>query len=454
MLSNCGKRKNDSFPLSVAEMRSSLTRNYDKLPKIVRDKHTKTDIHHLIRQDLCKLIKQSKLYNSAIESSKTTKRKREESPSKSTKRKKTKSPTKSRESSPAPKKKSVKTPTKSKSASKKKESSSHKSTPKSASTKKSVSKSPTKSPKKSVSKSPTKSKSATTPKSVSKKKESTKTETLKSAKTHTKSKSATTPKSASKKKESSHTASTHSEKKKSTKQSITVDCYRGVREIAVTPVPKEANQSSIPKWPYKTQGFFKSTGTSNALAFPGIYFPFAGRQEQHSILGYGWLVKMGDFSKTIAQAPDWFKRLCELWGDKHNKDLVDDDGKICGDYIVFLGYFAEWWQVRVSAALGGEFWERPDMERVLHVAQEYKVGISCDNDNRYKWDFNKRDFVDAEFPTQEIKTQKQCDRPNGKDEPHETNKWLSERGAYVAKTVKDVVAMQEFILKRRGITEN
>lgn len=129
---------------------------------------------------------------------------------------------------------------------------------------------------------------------------------------------------------------------------------KGLRQFVVAPISKR-DQLEIGHGP-KNQIYYLSTGTSNEFNFEGVYFPTAGIEEQGTMFGRpGWVMKMLSGLTSL-----WRARLCEL--------MVEIS---CDSIQQFLNKFMYWFQVSHSAALGGQFWSRPDMKYLRDFAVNF-----------------------------------------------------------------------------------
>jgi hypothetical protein len=138
-------------------------------------------------------------------------------------------------------------------------------------------------------------------------------------------------------------------------------------------------------WITENMGFYKSSGNGNdeyLRLYQDTWMPFYGRQEttgtivKHSTLVQEELPLNG--KRTKHQYLPWHMKLCNLIF--HNGEIiniVDDiyktptepyiiqlfsDFNFIGtenqDLLVFLtSYFSTWWQLQISASIGGGFWE-------------------------------------------------------------------------------------------------
>lgn len=130
-------------------------------------------------------------------------------------------------------------------------------------------------------------------------------------------------------------------------------CMNSVRDVVIMKVPKYIRDKG---WKNKNLAFFKSTDTSNVKGFKDVYFPFYG------FLMGGWFVK--------ATERAWLH-------DKQLEDTLEADWKkeifnrAEDDYVSFLEKFGFYFQLRMSAVCGGEFWDRPDMVWLRDLALYY-----------------------------------------------------------------------------------
>src|SRR6185437_10741238 len=176
------------------------------------------------------------------------------------------------------------------------------------------------------------------------------------------------------------THQTYNELNQTCVDDLKVSCLTGSRQYVVMPIPEAIRQ--VYNWPIKNQAMFLSTGTSNALNFGSVYFPFAGVNEVPEPFlraTAGWLIKFSSSQRENA----WRARLCTLV-----QDWIIPSGigysimsNYCSELSAFLDKFAFWWQVRLSAALGGDFWERADVRYLYDLAR------------LYDWNNDLKDFV-------------------------------------------------------------
>ena len=158
-----------------------------------------------------------------------------------------------------------------------------------------------------------------------------------------------------------------------------VNCYvYNNRKLVLVNTPAGVNGT--------TQGFYYSTDTSNQYGFES-YFPFYGMGDD------GWIMK-GRSSGFVGRGgyiTDWREALCDILSlgegtDENCKSVVpnitfqhsDSDHwetrpleRCCDMFRNFLDKFTDWWEVRISAALGSPMWNRPDYAYLKHLALNY-----------------------------------------------------------------------------------
>jgi hypothetical protein len=168
------------------------------------------------------------------------------------------------------------------------------------------------------------------------------------------------------------------------KGSNTLPCLHGSRYLCVAPMPEKYQT----KLGATNQGMFYSTGSSNAsMNFADVWFPTQGVQlEKTYDASPGWVIKF--YSNVFNDVFfGWRKGFCAIVDGKKSKDICtkyDTTIKNCCDlYKNFLDKFSFWYQVTISARLGGAFWDRDDME----ILKEYALS--------YDWDGKKKEFVKA-----------------------------------------------------------
>lgn len=135
----------------------------------------------------------------------------------------------------------------------------------------------------------------------------------------------------------------------------------------------------------KFQGMYKSTDSSNKFGFKDTYFPFLGQdhsrwiEKEDSSKSYKWRNKICNYitSKEMCEDLNMIVRLIDI----SNNKLVD----CCDLYDSFLNKFAFWFQVRLSARLGGDFWKRKDMNLLRGLAMH---ALWNDETNEFEEDIN------------------------------------------------------------------
>ena len=168
-----------------------------------------------------------------------------------------------------------------------------------------------------------------------------------------------------------------------------------LRKIVLVSVPDYERDFG---YPVKRQAFYMSTGVSNNNAFTSVYFPIQGinidevddLNKINKINGkqeYArhFFIKMDTYYKDRL----WMQAFCE----KMDRFLSVTEQKLScvQHYTPIMTMFSYWWQLRISALLGGEFWERPDMMYL----QAFAI--------LYKWNHTERKFemdeLDYEYDT-------------------------------------------------------
>ncbi|CAH6418413.1 Hypothetical protein POVN_LOCUS157 [uncultured virus] len=147
-----------------------------------------------------------------------------------------------------------------------------------------------------------------------------------------------------------------------------VRCIEGARKFVVVPIPEHGRKALTFKTKPANQLFYLSSGTSNeGRNFTNVYFPTYGVQEQpvKGHLHSGLIQKM----TSEDQYTEWRKHLCDVMpGEEVKRGGYTIWWSSCKLYRGFLDKFSDWYQVQQSAALGGEFWERPDMKYLRDAA--------------------------------------------------------------------------------------
>jgi hypothetical protein len=172
-----------------------------------------------------------------------------------------------------------------------------------------------------------------------------------------------------------------------------VPCCQGIRTICVLPIPKETPRVS--KGVLQThQAMYFSTGQSNPGAnFPGGWFPTAGIKTDMTPsirispdgekieCSSGMVIKFTSTDKKPFTNTHffWRERLCELMG---------ENGLDCGNYRKFLSKFGFFYQLSMSAQLGGVLWDMEDMKPLKDIVMSY----NWKNDK----DWRKRDFANVD----------------------------------------------------------
>ena len=149
-----------------------------------------------------------------------------------------------------------------------------------------------------------------------------------------------------------------------------------LRKIVLVSVP---NYEKDFGYPVKRQAFYESTGVSNNNAFTSVFFPMQGvnTEEIEDLNKLNYLKGRGSYAFNFLIKMDayyrdriWMQAYCEKMD---NFLTVTGQRLSCVEhYTPILSMFSYWWQLRISALLGGEFWDRPDMIYLRAFAMLYK----------------------------------------------------------------------------------
>jgi hypothetical protein len=186
---------------------------------------------------------------------------------------------------------------------------------------------------------------------------------------------------------------------------------------------------------------FESTGTSNEYGFAGVYFPTAGLHESYH--KHGWITK---FIAVHEQAhPALYGRFCQLYD-----ELEMGASRTCAKELHgFLRYFATWFQVQQSAALGGEFWLRPDLRFLYDLAIHFRFDGSdfvelpdaqVVRSYVLPSDYQRlrhRRLSDDMCDTITLEEAKRASEDEGHDRIVATNDWLKQHDALIARTAME-----------------
>lgn len=151
------------------------------------------------------------------------------------------------------------------------------------------------------------------------------------------------------------------------------------------------------------QAFFRSTGTSNYWSFESIFFPFK------RVDSSGWIHKDmgGDLSP-------WFKILIEHFRETH-PDLFKKGRPILEH---FISKFGDWWQVKMSAGLGGKLWDEvPELSFVKFFMLNHD------------WNSVKELYIKSEIVVRYVYDERDCLMIDKDD----VNDWLRKNSAICGK---------------------
>ncbi len=171
--------------------------------------------------------------------------------------------------------------------------------------------------------------------------------------------------------------------------------YELQRNLLIREIPKNEKYNYHPKQQKvnpKCQGYYSSTDTSNERGYSGVYFPFVqfGRYGTNEILiKYTAYTRLRQKKETrpIPLKP-WAKTLCTTLNGMFagTGRCESDEKESCCGFEHFISKFGEWWQVRQSAQIPGEFWERSDVKVLRDIALNYN------------WDAESDTFIQDETP--------------------------------------------------------
>lgn len=225
---------------------------------------------------------------------------------------------------------------------------------------------------------------------------------------------------------------------------VHMECLDGTRRFLIVPIPKDIRQEY--KWPVANQLFFLSSGKSNDVSFSDTYFPTLGineAYEEHSSHLPSWIMKAETSDRWAAWARAFMKILEPMY------EINYLNAKY---YKTFLSYFDHWFQMRISAQLGGKSWD--DVKEM----REYVLNHS--------WDFERGVFVKDPKPLPELQAPSHCDKIKLPEEKYAQsdsspkaivekihiaklqNNALAKYDCLLARTVSDARRVKEEIRKR------
>jgi hypothetical protein len=164
---------------------------------------------------------------------------------------------------------------------------------------------------------------------------------------------------------------------------MSINCYISEnRKYILVNTPKYLFDQDI-----ETQGFFLSSDISNTYGYKA-YFPFYGVDET------GWVIKGRSCGEGIifCEASEWRKGVCDLLSEfDDNLKYLNNEKYItynipggasrtanlevteyCQLFMNLLDKFTDWWEVRISATIGGETWDRSDFTYLKDLALNYR----------------------------------------------------------------------------------
>jgi hypothetical protein len=168
-------------------------------------------------------------------------------------------------------------------------------------------------------------------------------------------------------------------------------------------------------------GFYLSSGTSNEINFPNVWFPFLRVKETEKTYSSdqkrGWINKSTMLCNSIRFKTAFYR----LFEERYNEDIGT---KYENTFISFFEKFSHWWQVCISAALitdAHNIWNTdPFLLKVKILALKYDFNPNP-NPNTYT-------FVENSKKITMYKIMKISTIIEG-EKPEEVNNWLSKNGA-------------------------
>jgi Asp-tRNA(Asn)/Glu-tRNA(Gln) amidotransferase C subunit len=164
-------------------------------------------------------------------------------------------------------------------------------------------------------------------------------------------------------------------------------------------------------------GFYLSSGTSNEINFPNVWFPFLRVKTSVKTYSYeqerGWINK----SQMLCLSKRFKTVFYNLFKQQYNEDIGT---KYENTFISFFEKFSHWWQVCISAALitnADNIWNTdPFLLKVKILAL------------KYDFDPNRDTFVENSEKITMYKIREISTIIVG-EKPEEVNKWLSDNNA-------------------------
>jgi hypothetical protein len=167
---------------------------------------------------------------------------------------------------------------------------------------------------------------------------------------------------------------------------LEMECYDYEGRIIIS--------TKLPNWIQSltgvtTQAFYRSTGTSNIHSFPDTYFPFFGINIDGGLIK-GWSSSLDMFGSS---AFCWREKLCNQMSVFGFDEYIKSEGllthyqpiasgstkwrthsveKYCDKFMPFLSKFTDWWEVRVSASIGGGIWDNIKYKNLLDLTKKYE----------------------------------------------------------------------------------
>lgn len=142
------------------------------------------------------------------------------------------------------------------------------------------------------------------------------------------------------------------------------------------------------EWNTENMGFYRSSGRGNdrfSTLYAETWMPFYGKNENGTIVKHSTLVQ--EYLPIKHQYLPWHMKLCKLLfveGEIRNinDEIYNDSSTLPDNYrenenddlIMFVtSYFSTWWQLQISASIGGGFWENPQIDGLRHFVLSHKI---------------------------------------------------------------------------------
>jgi len=211
-----------------------------------------------------------------------------------------------------------------------------------------------------------------------------------------------------------------------------------IRTFTIVQVPESAfNRSVKPStWSYdgsshifrptsKNCPFYLSSGTSNEVNFPNVWFPFLRIKETEDRKFYdqdrGWIHK----SSMLTNSRVFKNAFYQLFKDKFGEDI---ETKYKNTFIAFFEKFSHWWQVSISSTMdvgANSLWNHdPFLLKVKILALEYSFEL-YPRDNITHFKPRNEDEKITRYIIKDIEAEYNL--------PEDVNGWLDRNDALILK---------------------